>query len=119
MFYKMQDDFLKNQLLTATPESNTRYFTNVRKMTGLQMYETILSVYQGTKYKEDKAVNAASDFKMLKLTRNSHLSPETFLVKVYISLKRMEVHDGKGATRKPDTDALLQLWQAEICQSTK
>eukprot|EP00957_Ditylum_brightwellii_P162361 12362971-Ditylum_brightwellii.AAC.1 len=63
--YKMQDDFLKNHLLTATLESNTSSFINVRSMPGLEMYEKLLSMYQGTKYEEDKAVNAAGDFKKL------------------------------------------------------
>eukprot|EP00957_Ditylum_brightwellii_P158613 12072824-Ditylum_brightwellii.AAC.1 len=93
--YKMQDDFLKNHLLTATLESNTSSFINVRTMTGLETYEKLLSVYQGTKYEEDKAVNAAGDFKKMKFTRNSHLTPETYLAKVNKSLKQMEVDDGK------------------------
>eukprot|EP00957_Ditylum_brightwellii_P139562 10636335-Ditylum_brightwellii.AAC.1 len=53
--YKMQDDFLKNHLLTTTLEFNVSSFINVRTMTGLEMYEKLLSVYQGTKYEEDKA----------------------------------------------------------------
>eukprot|EP00957_Ditylum_brightwellii_P074773 5682421-Ditylum_brightwellii.AAC.1 len=43
--YKMQDDVLKNHLLTATLESNASSFINVRTMTGLEMYEKLLSLY--------------------------------------------------------------------------
>eukprot|EP00957_Ditylum_brightwellii_P022001 1659428-Ditylum_brightwellii.AAC.1 len=76
-------------------------------MTGLKMYKELLSVYQGTKYEEDNAVNAAEDVEKLKFIRNSCLTPETFFAKVNKSLKRMKVDGGKGGTTKPITDALL------------
>ena len=48
--YKLKDDFLKNHLLTATLESNASSFINIKMMTGLKMYEKLLSVYQGKEY---------------------------------------------------------------------
>eukprot|EP00957_Ditylum_brightwellii_P116597 8894015-Ditylum_brightwellii.AAC.1 len=60
--YKLKEDFLKNHLLTATLGSNASPFINVKTMTGLEMYERLLSVFQGQEYEEDRAVNAAADF---------------------------------------------------------
>eukprot|EP00957_Ditylum_brightwellii_P199285 15191221-Ditylum_brightwellii.AAC.1 len=88
--YKLKDDFLKNHLLTATLESNASSFINVKTMTGLKMYQQLLTVFQGSEYKEDKAINAVSDFECLKFHRNNRYSPETFLSKVNEILKRME-----------------------------
>eukprot|EP00957_Ditylum_brightwellii_P176563 13447337-Ditylum_brightwellii.AAC.1 len=65
-------------------------------MTGLEIYTQLLTVFQGSEYKEDKAINAASDFECLKFHRNSRYSPETFLLKVNENLKRMEVDNGAG-----------------------
>ena len=117
--YKIKDDFLKNHLLTATLESNASSFINVKTMTGLKMYEKLLSVYQGKEYEEDKAVYAAAKFEKLKFNRNSRYSPETFLARVNESLKRMEVDNGKGGTTKPVSDALLpSLFRAKVDHPT-
>eukprot|EP00957_Ditylum_brightwellii_P098034 7467352-Ditylum_brightwellii.AAC.1 len=80
--YKLKDNFLKNHLLTATLESNASSFINIKTMTGLEMYTQLLTVFQGLEYKEDKAINAVSDFERLEFHRNSRYSPETFLSKV-------------------------------------
>eukprot|EP00957_Ditylum_brightwellii_P025908 1960002-Ditylum_brightwellii.AAC.1 len=79
--YKMKDDFLRNHLLTAMLESNASSFINTKTMTGLQMYNKLLDIYQGQVHEEDKAVNAVSNFERLKFNRLSHYSPETFLAK--------------------------------------
>eukprot|EP00957_Ditylum_brightwellii_P175330 13347032-Ditylum_brightwellii.AAC.1 len=60
--YKLKDDFMKNDLLTATLGSNASSFINVKTMIGLEMYERLLSMLQGQEYEEDRAVNAAADF---------------------------------------------------------
>eukprot|EP00957_Ditylum_brightwellii_P156516 11912038-Ditylum_brightwellii.AAC.1 len=117
--YKLKDDFLKNHLLTATLESNASSFINVKTMTGLEMYTQLLTVFQGSEYEEDKAINAVSDFERLKFHCNSRYSPETFLLKVNKSLKRMEVDDGAGGTTTPISDALLpSMFRAKVDHPT-
>ena len=117
--YKLKDDFLKNHLLTATLKSNTSSFINIKTMTGLEMYEKLLSVYQGQEYEEDKAIYAAAEFERLKFHKNSRYSPETFLARVNESLKRMEVDNGMGGTTKPVSDALLpSLFRAKVDHPT-
>eukprot|EP00957_Ditylum_brightwellii_P029536 2231568-Ditylum_brightwellii.AAC.1 len=88
-------------------------------MTGLEMYQQLLTVFQGPEYEEDKAINAVSDFKRLKFHRNSRYSPKTFLLKVNESLKRMEVDNGAGGTTKPISDALLpSIFRAKVDHPT-
>eukprot|EP00957_Ditylum_brightwellii_P153543 11686471-Ditylum_brightwellii.AAC.1 len=50
-------------------------------MTGLEMCTQLLTVFQGSEYEEDKAINAVSYFKQLKFHCNSGYSPETFYQK--------------------------------------
>ena len=63
--YKKKDDFLKNHLLNATLGSNANAFINVKKMSGLEMYNKLLNVFQGQEHEEDKAVNAAAIFEKI------------------------------------------------------
>eukprot|EP00957_Ditylum_brightwellii_P072154 5484123-Ditylum_brightwellii.AAC.1 len=58
---KLKDTFLKNNLLITTIISNTHFFMNVKTMSDLQMYQKLLSMFQGQEYKKDKAVIIAGE----------------------------------------------------------
>eukprot|EP00957_Ditylum_brightwellii_P154748 11778227-Ditylum_brightwellii.AAC.1 len=57
---KTNDAFLKNHLLTATMGSNANSFINIKTMTGVKMYNTLLDILQGLEHDEDTAVNATA-----------------------------------------------------------
>ena len=117
--YKLKDNFLKNHLLTATIQSNAFSFINAKTMSGLDMYNKLLDIYQGKAHEEDRAVIAVEEFEKLKFNTNINYGPETFLSKVSECLKRMEVDDGNGGTTKQIGDALLpSVFRAKINHPT-
>jgi hypothetical protein len=61
--YKLKDNFLKNHLLTATIQSNAFSFINAKIMSGLDMYNKLLDIYQGKAHKEDRVVIAVKNLK--------------------------------------------------------
>eukprot|EP00957_Ditylum_brightwellii_P068845 5225906-Ditylum_brightwellii.AAC.1 len=65
-------------------------------MSGLDMYNKLLDIYQGKLHKEDRAVIAVKEFEKLKFNININYSPETFLSKVSKCLKRIEVDNRNG-----------------------
>eukprot|EP00957_Ditylum_brightwellii_P078463 5966558-Ditylum_brightwellii.AAC.1 len=84
-------------------------------MTGLQIYNKLLDVYQGQARGEDKAVNAASNFERLKFNCLSHYNPETFLAKINECLKQMETNDEKGGVTRPVSELLLSsMFRAKV-----
>eukprot|EP00957_Ditylum_brightwellii_P202512 15330513-Ditylum_brightwellii.AAC.1 len=65
-------------------------------MSGLDMYNKLLDIYQGKAHEKDRAVIAVEEFEKLKFNTNINYGPETFVSKVSECLKRMEVDDGNG-----------------------
>eukprot|EP00957_Ditylum_brightwellii_P188030 14315406-Ditylum_brightwellii.AAC.2 len=82
---------LKSHLLIATLGFNASSLMNVKTMTGLEISNKLLDVFQDQEHEGDKAVSKASVFEMLKFYRHSCHSPETRLVNINKSLKRMEM----------------------------
>ena len=64
--YKTKDTFLKNHLLTATMSSHAAPFINVRTMSGIEMYNKLLNVFQGLEHEEDTALGASATWEKLK-----------------------------------------------------
>eukprot|EP00957_Ditylum_brightwellii_P071692 5450357-Ditylum_brightwellii.AAC.1 len=84
-------------------------------MSGLEMYNKLLNVFQGQEDEEDKAVNAAAIFEKLLFTSNTRYSPEVFLSKLNECLKRMEMKKEDGSTLKSCPVALLpSVFHAKI-----
>ena len=113
--FRTKDAYLKNHLLSATIGSNAISFLNANRLGGLEMYRELLGIYQGTEYKEDKAINAVLTFEKLHFDRNTKHSPEKFLAQINECLKRMEVTDAEGKIEKPVSDLLLpSLFRAKV-----
>eukprot|EP00957_Ditylum_brightwellii_P009812 740019-Ditylum_brightwellii.AAC.2 len=87
--------------------SNASSFISVKTITGLQMYNKLLDVFQGLEHEEDTAVNATSTLEKLKFNKNERYSAEALLAKINKCLKKMEVDDGAGGTTKSFSDAML------------
>eukprot|EP00957_Ditylum_brightwellii_P139242 10612364-Ditylum_brightwellii.AAC.1 len=105
--HKTKDAFLKNHLLTATMGLNASFFINVKTMTGVKMYNTLLDIFQGLEHDEDTAVNATAVWEQLKFNHYIKNLAETFLAKMNDCSKKMEVDDGAGRTFKPFSDAIF------------
>eukprot|EP00957_Ditylum_brightwellii_P070090 5323454-Ditylum_brightwellii.AAC.1 len=86
---------------------NASSLINMKTMTGVRMYNTLLDVFQGLEHDEDTAVNATAIWERLKFNRYTKYSAETFLTKMNDCLKKMEVDDGTGRTSKPFSDAMF------------
>eukprot|EP00957_Ditylum_brightwellii_P045445 3445085-Ditylum_brightwellii.AAC.1 len=65
-------------------------------MSGLDIYNKLLDIYQGIAHEEDRAVIAVKEFEKLKFYTNIRYGPETFLSKVSECSKWMEVDNGNG-----------------------
>ena len=71
--FKMKLDYLKNHLLTATINSNTSSFINSKIMDSIEMYKKLVpvNVFHGQEHSEDRAVKAATTFKLIRFNRQS------------------------------------------------
>ena len=113
--HQTRDAYLKNHLLTATIGTNAISFINAERMTGVQMYQKLLAIYQGDDNETDSAVIAASTFEKLVFARNSRYSPEKFLSKVNECLKRMETSNSYGGTVHAISPVLLpNVFRAKV-----
>eukprot|EP00957_Ditylum_brightwellii_P198083 15091190-Ditylum_brightwellii.AAC.1 len=65
--HKTKDEFLKNHLVTALMGLNASSFINVKTMTWVKMYNTLLNIFQGLEHDEDTSVNATAVWERLKL----------------------------------------------------
>eukprot|EP00957_Ditylum_brightwellii_P170487 12976981-Ditylum_brightwellii.AAC.1 len=74
--------------------SNASSFINMKTMTGVEMCNTLLDIFQGLEHDEDTAVNTTAVWERLKFNRYTTYSAETFLAKMNDCLKKMEVDYG-------------------------
>eukprot|EP00957_Ditylum_brightwellii_P117557 8965783-Ditylum_brightwellii.AAC.1 len=74
--------------------SNASSFINVKTMTEVKMYNTLLDIFQGLEHDEDMAVNATAVWERLKFKCYTKYLAETILAKMNDCLKKMEVDDG-------------------------
>eukprot|EP00957_Ditylum_brightwellii_P170689 12992552-Ditylum_brightwellii.AAC.1 len=95
--------------------SNVAAFINVKTQTYIEMYNSLLSIFQGKEHKKDTAVNATQLWESPKFNSHTKDSPEIFLAKINECLKCMEVDDDTKGTTKPFSGVTLpSLLQAKI-----
>eukprot|EP00957_Ditylum_brightwellii_P097899 7455994-Ditylum_brightwellii.AAC.1 len=61
---------------------NASSFINMKTMTGVKMYNTLLDIFQGLEHDEDTAVNMTAVWERLKFNPYTKYSAETFLAKM-------------------------------------
>merc|ERR1712137_649193 len=85
-----KDRYLRSHLTNSTLGTNAYDFVDSKRQSGVEMWNTLLSIFQGEEHEADDAVTAAALLESMSFSRQSRLAPKTFLAKFCGYLKRME-----------------------------